>query len=321
MQPGERKKKMNDEIRHSLRVVLVSICATLCMTSIAFAADKSIAEATAKPDKVAKRVWFGPAPSQIKKLYDIGLPKRIGLLSFNIYDTGSHEYTPLVDVWGHKIEKWGMNEFVSNVHASKFAEMGVPVIKQRFAEKGMEVLTPFEFLDTEEKITAYLSFELMKTGWQKAAEAQLEWLDRNPHASGAAYGFRMIPLHASFLQQEVMGQLNEFRKTLGLDALMVVTTHTGTSNRGSNLGAVTMQLVGPNPEPRPENEKHVKWWWPAILYPSANFGKGFKGAPFLTFETKKSPGWHSYEGFDVIIDAMSTRTLAELQKHYDKGAP
>ena len=55
-----------------------------------------------------------------------------------------------------------------------------------------------------------------------------------------------------------------------------------------------MQLVGPNPEPGPENEKHVK--------------------------AKKADTRSSYDSFDIIIDTMSAKTLAKLQKHYDKGS-
>lgn len=305
----------------SRTILLLSACAILCLASQAYAANKSIADAVAKPEKVAKQVWFGPAPSQIKKLYDIGMPKRIGLISFYVYDTGMHEYSAWFDHYGPVVFKqWGGNDFKANITASIFAEIGVPVIRQRFAEKGMEVLTPAEFLDTEKKVTAYASFELSKSGLQKFTEKQLKFFDRNPHATAHAVGYRMIPLHASFLTQNVLGELEEFRKALELDALMVVTMHTSSSKVGQNLANVTMQLVGPNPEPRPENEKHVKWWWPAIMYPSANFGKGFKGAPYVRFETKKKPGWHSFEGSEVIFDAMSSRTLAELQKHYDKGA-
>ena len=64
--------------------------------------------------------------------------------------------------------------------------------------------------------------------------------------------------------------------------------------QGSSLVNVTMQLVGPNPEPGPENEKHVK--------------------------AKKADTRSSYDSFDIIIDTMSAKTLAKLQKHYDKGS-
>ncbi len=308
-------------MQHSRRILLFSACVVFSLATQAYAANKTIADATAKPEKVAKQVWFGPAPGQIKKLYDIGMPKRVGLISFYVFDTGAHEYSVFAGIRGPSLlKKWGGNEFIANISASILAGMSVPVIKQRFAEKGIEILTPVEFLDTEKKATAYFSFELPKSALQKATESAQQWLDRNPHAAGRAVGYRMIPLHSSFLGKEVMGELDEFRKSLELDALMVVTAHTASDKVGQRLTAVTMQLAGPNPEPRPEIEKHVKWWSPMEVYTYANFGKGFKGAQFNVFETKKKPSWTSYEGFDVIIDAMATRTLAELQKHYDKGA-
>lgn len=308
-------------MQRSWRILLLSACVIFSLTSQAYAANKSIADAAAKPEKVAKQVWFGPAPGEFYKVYNIGMPKRIGLISYNVYDTGGHEYTVYADYYGPVLFKsWGGNDFKANVHATFFSEIGVPVIKQRFAEMGMEVLTPGEFLDSETKTAKYFAFELPKGTLQKFTEKQLAFFDRNPHASARARGFRMIPMHGSLLGRDVMLELEQLRKALELDALMVVTTNTNSQKTGQSLSGVTMQLFGPNPKPRPEIEKHLKWWSPMVMYPSANFGKGFKGAPFNTFETKKKPAVLSYEGYDVIIDAMATRTLAELQKHYDKGA-
>jgi hypothetical protein len=215
-------------MRVSLKFLIVGVLVTFGLASPAYAANKSIVDATAKPDKVAQKVWFGPAPGQLKKLHDIGLPKRIGLISFYIYDTGSHEFSAMAATYGGTYFKAvGLAEHAANRHASEFAKLDVPAIKERFAEKGLEVLLPVEFLDSQVKIDTYFDFDLPKTGLQKATEATLAWVDKNPHITGAADGYRMIPLHASFLGQGVMGELEEFRKALELDALMVVTTHTG----------------------------------------------------------------------------------------------
>jgi hypothetical protein len=299
---------------------LLTALVILTLSISSYAAPKTLSDVAKQSDKYTKKVWFGPAPGQFKKIYDIGLPKKIALVSFYIYDTGSHEFSALAATYGGTYFKSvGISESQANIFASKLAEIGVPVIKEKFAEKGIQVLTPMEFLDTPEKIKTYNDFKLTKTGLQKFSEGTLKWMDKNPHVNGAADGYRMIPFHASFLTQKILADIEEFRKALGVDALMSITNHTGSNKGGVHFGGAIMQVFGPNPEPRPENEKYVKWWWPGIVYPTPNFAKGFKGVTLHTWETKKKPAQSFYEGYEVVPAAMSERQLGEWMKYYKKG--
>lgn len=303
----------------SSRCVFATLVALVLVTQV-HAGPKTIEEVAARPDDVAKKVWFGPPASQLKKLADIGKPKRVGLLSFYIYDSGDYKFNSMAATYGGTFFKSvGLTEYAANIFASQFAEMAVPAIKEAFAADGIEILPPIEFMDTQEKVDAYMNFALPKSGLQKATEATLSWVDKSPHVNGAADGYRMIPIHASFLEKKVMYAVDQLMKDLELDAVMSVTTLTWTDSKVVVYSGTTMQLIGPNPEPRPEKESHVKYWWPAIAYPCATFGKGFKGVVFHTMETKKQPAATFNEGYEVIAEAMSARTLAELQKHIDKG--
>lgn len=65
---------MKEKELYSYKSLLGLTFLVFILSTQLFGADKSIADATANPSKVEKMVWFGPAPGQIKKLHDIGLP-------------------------------------------------------------------------------------------------------------------------------------------------------------------------------------------------------------------------------------------------------
>lgn len=281
----------------------------MCMTPLASAGQKSLADVAAKPDKVAKKIWFRPAHADLKKLHDIGMPKKVGLITFYIFDPSTPNKNSMGSTYVAEYSRiMGGIEKQASVYATPLASIAVPILKRDFGARGMEILTPIEFLDTEDKLRAYVDFELPKGGLEKATAATVAWVSQTTDVAGAADGYRMFPLHSSFLNKKVMISLEELRQTLELDALIAVTNLTQSSKKGLMLTGAQMQVFGKNPVPLPENKLQAKFWQPTIPYTSATYGKGFKGATI-----------GSREGYDVLVEALSKRTLAELQKYYDKG--
>ena len=130
-------------------VTLATLALIVCMASPALAGKKdTFATWGADPEKAYKKVWFGPVPAELKQLGEIGFPKKVGLLSYYLMDTGSLEFSALAATYGGTYQKtFGLNERGANKFASAFAEVGVPVLKEEFAARGMELLTPVEFLN------------------------------------------------------------------------------------------------------------------------------------------------------------------------------
>jgi len=300
-----------------LRIVLVA-ASLAALASTASLAGKDTFQTWAEGDKAYKKVWFGPAPSQMKKLATIGYPKRIGLLSYYLFDTGTHKFNAMAATYGGTYFKsMGLNERGANKFSSQFAKMGVPVLKERFSEYGMELLTPVEFLETEAQLSAYLDFELPQSGWNKFAKSVRAWLDNNPHASGAADGFEMIPTHL-WMDPGILRALDELRVSRGLDGLAVVSNLTSSNPKNVIFSGATLDIFGPNPEPKPDNKMAAKYWTPSLLYVRGTFGKGFKGVEFAYWK-KETIDRVEYQGYDGIIDALARRTLEELKKMHDKG--
>ncbi|MCP3978545.1 MAG: hypothetical protein GY716_04310 [bacterium] len=259
------------------------------------------------------------------------------MISFYVFDTGVHDFNAMAATYGGTYSKsFGLNDAGANLFASEFAKRGVPVLKKRFEEHGMQLLTPIEFLETDAQKAAYVGLELPKSGYQKFAKAIRGWLDKNPSASGAADGFAMIPTHL-WLDAGIMGVLEELRMTLGLDGLAVLTNLTTSNPKTVRFAGASLSIFGPNPEPKPE--KFAKYWFPGLLYAGGTFGKGFKGLDFA-YWAKKSKQTTSvpnpidgsttsysgkaieraeYDGYDGVIDQLARRTLEELLARYDKG--
>ena len=139
------------------------------------------------------------------------------------------------------------------------------------------------------------------------------------------------------MNRDTQTAMDELRVALGLDGLVVVTNLTVTTPQGVVFVGASMDIFGPNPDPKPE--KFAKYWTPSIMYVRGTFGKGFKGIPFAwwakkggekTTRTNPVTGHTTtysstplekvqYDGYEAIIDSLAKRTLVELQAMSDKG--
>jgi hypothetical protein len=317
-------------------VLLTALLVTLSAT-VSLAGKGDSFQNWADGDKAYKKVWFGPANTAMNSFSKVGFPKRVGLVSFYLFDTGTYKFSAMAATYGGTYsKKWGLNPKGANQFSSEFAKRSVPGLKKQFAEYGMELLTPIEFLKTEEQIDAYHDFSLPEGKLVKATMAVYDFLDKNPHADGAADGYAMIPTHI-MLNRATQTAMDELRVALGLDGLVVVTNLTRTTQKDVAFTGASMDIFGPNPDPKPE--KFAKFWTPGILYVRGTFGKGFKGIPFAwwakrsgekTTRTNPVTGQTTtysstpleraeYDGYEAIIESLAKRTLEELQKFYDKG--
>lgn len=321
-----------------LKIVLATALAAVLTAGAALAGKGDTFQDWADPEKAYKKVWLAPGPSQMKKMTPEDFPKRVGLISFYLFDTGVHEFNAMAATYGGGFAKqFGLNEKGANLFATEFAKRGVPILKKRFAEHGMELLTPVEFLDSQAKIDAYLGLELPKSGWQKFAKAVRGWLDKNPNATGAADGYSMTPTHL-WLDKGVLEALEDLRIALGLDALASISNISGSNPKTVGFGGASLIITGPNPEPKPE--KFAKYWFPGLAYVQGNFGKGFKGLTFAywskgksgksttisdpisgqsTTYSGKSIERAEYDGYEGIIDGLARKTLEELDKRMGRG--
>ena len=300
------------------RVLLTAaaLAATLTATIAAAGADP-LSEWTEDPEDVIDRVWIAPPHANGDKLKGAGkMPVKAGLVSFYIFDTGDFKFNAMAATYGGTVSTTvGLKEHAANTYASELARLGVPALKKEFADAGMTLLTPVEFLQTDEQKRAYADFVLPRGGFARAALKVVDWVEKSPQVEGGADGYKMITTHL-WQDAEGLTALEGLRAALGLDALVVVANTTSSSAKGVILGEVRLEMYGTNPVPKPEGRLASIGWTPGIPYVKGNFGKGFKGAQLavLSGGEEKSA---SYAGYDIVAGALAKASLKDLRESQD----
>lgn len=129
------------------------------------------ARETADPEKIKVRFDFpgegrnsnnGGGYSANMDLVD-PKPKRVALISYYLYDAGKGK----ANITG--VGAWRTQDYAGQNQVNGFYSKSIGKFKEAFAEKGITLLTPNEFLDTEAKAEAYYGFEQESAKKEKTA--------------------------------------------------------------------------------------------------------------------------------------------------------
>lgn len=85
-------------------------------------------------------------------------PKRIALISFYLYDPGKGKVTGGANSAKVTASVWRTPDAIAQTQIDGFYSKGISALKASFKENGMDLLTPAEFLDTDEKADFYYDF-------------------------------------------------------------------------------------------------------------------------------------------------------------------
>lgn len=268
-------------------------------------------------------------------------PKRVGLVTFYISDPGTYKSkTTKVGDYVY-FEKYSSRiDGPTGVKvASQILDASLPKMKERFAAYGMELLTPAEFLDSDEKKALYASFEVKHGGsgglTGMYAFAGRMFQGQNFAARVPAEGYNVFqvdqelhyPMHAKnngyphkFSQDTKMmeGLGDELCKGLGLDAVLCVyMVHNVPYNRKQyNLHYAAMYMFGPNPVPLAEGKKDGALYQNGLFYASSRLD--LKNTPYI-IKNKKNPGNSpTLTGVENVFVALSNKMGSYLQKEINK---
>ncbi len=116
------------------RIALAAVLLSVISVTAIPAGQKTTGMGWAEGDKAYSKVWFGPVHASMKRFNQVGFPKRVGLISFYLFDSGTHKFSAMAATYGGTYFKsFGLNERGANEFASQFAKLGVPGLKKRFA--------------------------------------------------------------------------------------------------------------------------------------------------------------------------------------------
>jgi hypothetical protein len=314
-------------------------------------AQSQLPKFVAKPDKVYKGIKYDVPRDYkmpLKKMKEG--PKRVALVSFFTFDPGFTQTYAYSNVSGYK--KRSSGEGASDL-AVAFYENGINDLVKTFADYGMELLTPDQFLTSEEMTAAYQAFEVRKAkhnvaNWlqDKSAEGHnTAWgypdgyivtdIVVEPYVNYTAHGgvmskFKAMKYTPKAADKQIFMAFNdvqvptslgeELSKMLNVDAVLVIySTIYCPSEKEIFLQNVNMQMYGPNPknlEPGNETKESGRFYSRGLYYPGTRCTIRL---PILSIN-KKEPETANIDatGYAIILTQLAKKMGDQIKKDLNK---
>lgn len=254
-------------------------------------------------------------------------PKKVALVTFAVFDPGYTEtkktdqaYTTTYNFKTVRNSNENMNAMLNGWY-----NLGLEPLKKSFESYGMELLTPDQFLDTDEKKDAYKNFEFegkKSEFWNKTSSGGTQ---EDVEACVLPEGFKeFIPKYREVFNKEntsaeLYNNCGEFKKkeiynalgydlckVLDVDAVLVVNNTVMTKDKITTvkkipvLMGVDMYMFGPNPIQISAGEKEP------MVYRKGNFYGGYTLYFTSPVMDKKNMGAGvSTAGYDNVMTAMA----------------
>lgn len=207
-------------------------------------------------------------------------PKRVALISYYLYDAGKGK----ANITG--VGAWRTPDYAGQNQVNGFYKKSIGKFKEAFAEKGVTLLTPGEFLDTQEKAEAYYGFvqesakkektSITRSKTRSSSNSVAGWTTTTYTTTTATVdalkvapfdeGYRNFFVANEAEDESIISNFqggvftanrkltsslgNELCKELGVDAVMVVYIATRKPKQlkeDYGVNAVVAIMLGPNP--------------------------------------------------------------------------
>lgn len=217
------------------------------------------------------------------------LPKRVGLLSFVVFDPGFFDT---------KVKKYGGPDISYTVTTSKSAALSIdntqklasffyseaiPAIKENFKSFGSELLTPEEFCTTDAIRQAYNTFN-----YQEKASAKM-------FSGESAANTIAVPEGQNFFYAEnftvpgFVKAIGPKAEELGLDAVVILKIQMGIDEKGTiSIQSINYAMYGKNPQSKIEGKKYI------AINPATGYND------YVVYSAKKMGG-EGEQGLNVVV--------------------
>ena len=165
------------------------------------------------------------------------LPDTIALITFHINDMEGISKFSWWHGTGHLDKRDG------NLIANKINKQTIASLKEAFKERGAVLLTPEEFLDTEEKINFY--YNLFDPEVSKVGKFLSNLENKNVDISVCADNYRYLDMAAAldYKRSESLG--NVLAKELGVDGVLSAAIGFYSDTKGAYTNMIKMSIHGP----------------------------------------------------------------------------
>ncbi len=204
-------------------------------------------------------------------------PKRVALISYYLYDPGKGKTTGGAQSSVVTASVWRTADAVGQTQVDGFYDKSIVTLKKSFKDNGIDLLTPSEFLDSDEKIDFFFGFSQESAKKEKTtitkrnatggfiseiATASVSTLKVSPYGKGYREFFvanegddeSMISNFQSGIfssNRKLTSSLGyELAKGLGVDAVVVVYICTRKPKQTKDdygVNSVVTMMLGPNP--------------------------------------------------------------------------
>ncbi|WP_439130708.1 hypothetical protein [Polaribacter sp.] len=183
---------------------------------------------------------------------DVPNPKKIGLLSFQIWDESITKSRKSGN-WRYYEKHW-LTDSGSNIIADKLLDIMYPVLEKEFQNKGIKLQQPTKFLDSEEKKKIYSNDipNIELSGITKFANnsifRRLQGM-RSGQGSTAATNYTFFPVGADVYSSDIKSpaQIGKIAEKLDLDAVLIIGIKVSIERGGKSLvfRGVDVVISGP----------------------------------------------------------------------------
>lgn len=243
--------------------------------------------------------------------------KRVALLSFFTADFSQ------IDVKAyrrHQVFENYINEAGGKMLVNDFYKLSINDLKKIFAANGMELLTPDEYLKTNEQKQLYKTYEVNVSKLAAGATAIGGFFTKaNNKSLTPADGYRAYPAPVvnSGMDMKAVRDLGKLANELDVDALLTINTLTQLEKGEVGLKGISMSLHAPNPVPDdPEMKYGMGFYYEGVLVGSISFTLD-EYMPFAKLP-KKAQSFENVDmtGFTPLMKRMTTQLLNSKKQNF-----
>lgn len=302
------------------KTTVLLILALLCFNG---KAQKTIKEWSEYDDKkFAKKAQYfdglGFLKNSIKQGWvtadQIPPVKNIGVLSYVVIQPTFTQKSPY-SIYTNYLTSSGTGKV-----SDKLFPMVLDGMKTSIEGKGMSLLIPEQYCDTEEKKNLFNTTEFEASKLMKSSAAIASYI-RSPQMKDDPTGYYGKFVTMANSDYKVSRAIGKFSKEMGLDAMVVYEQTLWFDGKTMSLGPISICLIGPNPTPETEKTSYaptgpLKGYMEGFIFGNVNLAppKAFE----LAVVKKKSIAWEDLTGFDVIFKRITDGLIDYMNAEFDE---
>lgn len=242
------------------------------------------------------------------------IPDTIALITFYIYDKGN-EVKGGYYLYSYSLSEKGGNYVANGIHQKSIAKL-----KESYQKLGAVLLTPDEFLNTQEKKDFY--YKQFQPQISKLGNFLSGLETKGTDVSVCADMYRGFDLSAAADHARMESLGSELAKKLGVDGVLSVACELASDKKEVNMTGIKMALHGANPIPK-KDKKYISQNMGAGYYHGQLFASGyfyFK-SPLQIAEYKKNQIVNEqYDGIGDVLGCFAEKFDEVMKKAIEKNS-